>query len=43
MATVYELPLQLPWGEIPRYPHVEITPKVHTHVRVLPWFTTGFL
>lgn len=41
MATVYELPLQLPWGELPRYPHVDVTPKIH--VRVLPWFTTGFL
>lgn len=41
LATKYELPLQFPWGELPRYPHVEVTPK--THVRVLPYYTSGFL
>lgn len=40
LATEYELPLQFPWGELPRYPHVVVTPKVHDEN--LPYYTSGF-
>ena len=41
LATKYKLPLQFPWGELPRYPHVEVTPKVHAWL--IYDYTSGFL
>lgn len=41
LATFKELPLLLPWGEVPQYPHVEITPK-RAHRWRVRWYTSGF-
>ena len=41
IAAEYWRPLRLPWGEIPQYPHVELTPKM-AHERVIQWHTSGF-
>lgn len=41
MVNTSELPLPLPWGEIPQYPHVDCAPKM-THRRLIRWYTSGF-
>lgn len=34
------IPLRFPWGELPQYPHVEVTPKIHR--QRICWYTSGF-
>ena len=41
VVTVYLVPLPLPWGDLPQYPHVDITPKL-AHGRLIRWHTSGF-
>lgn len=41
LATIRELPLLLPWGELPQYPHVDCVPKM-AHERLIQWHTSGF-
>lgn len=42
LATKYgELPLQFPWGELPRCPRVEVTPKNLMYGPA--YYTSGFL
>ena len=44
LATEYlKLPLQFPWGELPRNPHVEATPKTNAWNVNLLYYTSGFL
>lgn len=43
LATIRELPLPLPWGELPQYPHVVAAPKTRAHRWRIRWYTTGFL
>ena len=42
MVNMNMVPLPLPWGELPQYPHVDVTPKM-THERRIRWHTSGFL
>ena len=43
VVTVYLVPLLLPWGDIPQYPHVVAAPKMRAHRWRIRWYTTGFL
>lgn len=38
MQNIIAIALALPWGELPHFPSVEVTPKAH----LIRWYTSGF-